>query len=1348
MRSHLIGLFTAALAFTAIGAMASPATQRVPLAGHVQAGIATGALRALPESRSKHVDAAPLALSVVLRRNDREGFEQRLAAIYDRTSPEYGQYPTPEQVSDRYGPSRADYQIVRDFFTAQGFVALEDSSNRLTLRLLGSEVQVETALALQLQHYQSGTRVFRANDREPSLPPEIAARVEAIQGLNELATPDRLNATFRSLDRCMRNAEGIYTPDLQLACTLVYALDAALYDIACAFIVVAIQLDLGLTTGIGAAAVGGVVNRITGCHFVYPGGPVKTAGGHEIGKGPTPAAPGTGQKVGIVAFDTYVQSDVQNWLSLVGFAPGQIGKLSEVKISGGAALGADQDEVLLDIAQVMFLSPGAEVVVYSMPFGLGSYQTMFNRMLTDGVDIVSNSWSYCEDQTSLADVNSLDSVLASMAISGVTVLNASGDTGSTCLNGSPNTVGVPAGSPRATAVGGSSYTPGPAPLYGNERWWDGSTSNPPVGQGGYGTSRFFARPNYQNGFTSAPFRSVPDVVAAADPVTNGKPICQASKGGCPSGLFYGGTSVAAPLWAAIIANLNSGLNRNLGFLNPQLYPLAGTAALHGASELSSDFAHVGLGSPNVAQLYLQLSGTTLGPVDATRSAVVTNPAEVAADGSSSATVLVQLRDNRGLPVPGKTVSLTVPAGSSAVIAPATAVTSTSNGAVQFAVRNAVVGDVTVTARNVSDDLALGTSQVKFIPPPATAGSIAAFPTTVAANGTSSSTITVTLQDARGMPAIGKRIALDAGGARAIVAGPSPPITNAMGQVQFTARNRTAESVSFTAVDLSDGDLAVPGSATVTFQNATNPSCAVVPLAAPGWTVTPYLTGFPAGDFFFGGVQWSGCPGASNPTFDTRGSVYSANFSTGEVFRLGLAGGAATSPLANAGLTTGQPVFAEDGRLFAARGATTGGSRSGAIIELDPNTGNTLRTVASNLTCPSGLAVDPASGDLFFGNQCFGAGLDDASIFRLTDPSDTDPMRPTAVLVYATLPAAPTGALAFAPDGTLFAAGGYTNPSVQQAYRITGTAAAQPPTVAAVSGVRTIYWINVAEITPAGAAKSLIVLGNVDPFPLQLVDLSVMPATVVPLTTNGTSSGTIGPDGCIYTAASDTVYRIAPVSGPCRFNATNPSAALSLSPPALTPNPAQGGSVTLVAQLQNTTPVAGQVAVFQSLGANVALRLVPFDANGRAEYLHQGLAAGTDTIHARTVRGDTELLSNPARVIWGAGSHPTAVDLGFSTARGRDGRAALLRARLMDLSARPPTSVAGATLNFDLGGVTCSAVTDAGGIASCTVPLPAVGEYNLQASYAGGSALLPSSDQRRFFVTDDTIADAMFLDGYE
>ena len=55
---------------------------------------------------------------------------------------------------------------------------------------------------------------------------------------------------------------------------------------------------------------------------------------------------------------------------------------------------------------------GAQVVVYDAPFtGAGSFQALFNRMIDDGVTIISNSWAYCEDQTTLADVESIDSIL-------------------------------------------------------------------------------------------------------------------------------------------------------------------------------------------------------------------------------------------------------------------------------------------------------------------------------------------------------------------------------------------------------------------------------------------------------------------------------------------------------------------------------------------------------------------------------------------------------------------------------------------------------------------------------------------------------------------------------------------------------------------------------------------------------------------------------------------------------------------------------------------------------------------------------------------------------------------------
>ena len=62
--------------------------------------------------------------------------------------------------------------------------------------------------------------------------------------------------------------------------------------------------------------------------------------------------------------------------------------------------------------------------------------------------VISNSWAYCEDQTSLSDVESIDTIFQSAAAGDITVFNGSGNTGSTCLDGTPNTISVPADSPK------------------------------------------------------------------------------------------------------------------------------------------------------------------------------------------------------------------------------------------------------------------------------------------------------------------------------------------------------------------------------------------------------------------------------------------------------------------------------------------------------------------------------------------------------------------------------------------------------------------------------------------------------------------------------------------------------------------------------------------------------------------------------------------------------------------------------------------------------------------------------------------------------------------------------------
>ena len=176
---------------------------------------------------------------------------------------------------------------------------------------------------------------------------------------------------------------------------------------------------------------------------------------------PPPAwqgADGTGQTVGLLEFDTFVMSDVTDYVNLMGQASGPASNVSQVHVGGGAALGANQDEVLLDIADVLTAAPGAHIAVFDGPFSGGgaSFQSMFNAMIGGGVTIISNSWSYCEDQTTLADVQSIDTVLQSAAASGISVFTGAGDRGSTCLDGALNTAHVPSTSPHITAVGGTS----------------------------------------------------------------------------------------------------------------------------------------------------------------------------------------------------------------------------------------------------------------------------------------------------------------------------------------------------------------------------------------------------------------------------------------------------------------------------------------------------------------------------------------------------------------------------------------------------------------------------------------------------------------------------------------------------------------------------------------------------------------------------------------------------------------------------------------------------------------------------------------------------------------------------
>ena len=176
----------------------------------------------------------------------------------------------------------------------------------------------------------------------------------------------------------------------------------------------------------------------------------------------------------------------------------------------------------------------------------GSLQCRFDG----GASIISNSWAYCEDQTTprrtrQASIRSfkappprISASLTAPAKRAPLVWTA----GPIPLRGSGRFAQRDRGRRQFA-------DPRPAGIDQSETWWNGSNATPPTGQGGYGLSKFFTAPTLPEWPQSSKMRSVPDVVSNADP-SKVWSSARRPTAHVPAGLSYGGTSVAAPLWAA------------------------------------------------------------------------------------------------------------------------------------------------------------------------------------------------------------------------------------------------------------------------------------------------------------------------------------------------------------------------------------------------------------------------------------------------------------------------------------------------------------------------------------------------------------------------------------------------------------------------------------------------------------------------------------------------------------------------------------------------------------------------------------------------------------------------------
>lgn len=1332
-------------------ASAAPVSAFVRLSGSVVPVVAQRRARTVRTSASEA--SQPLTLTLVLNRSDQAGFDRYLANVQNPDSASYRHFLTQQELADRFGPSQTAYDSVLGWLRMQGFALIEGSANRLTLTVRGTRGQADSALGAAIGDFQLGHRVFYANRSDPRLPVTISPYVESISGLSNFAQPTAPHSTDTTTPTDVNNAcndayNTVFPGPFSIGLDSAQAINQQ-------FIWKFSWLGKLLTRILGPLA------YLYALYQIVKGGYcIGMTAGYYYNHPPTPLGPGsavspltqqvrnrqvttTSQKIGLLEFDTFHVRDVQNWLALLGADTSMTSRLHEVSVNGGVRTpGLGESEVLLDIDTVMSIDPStsASYVVYDAPNGT-SYEQLFNAMINDGNTVISNSWTECEDQVSQAGAMSIDSVLAQAAASGITVFNATGDSGSTCWDGSPITIGVPADSPHATAVGGTSPRFGPAFTYGSETWWGARPQSVPSGSGGFGVSRYFSRPSFQDGLTSSSMRSIPDVAIDADP-SAGLNICQADSGGCPNGLLYGGTSMAAPEMAAFVAVLNQAIGFNVGQFNATLYSRVAKNAFHSPASMGSDFAHVGLGSPNFNSIQLALSRQSVGPVSPSMS-VAGASTTVPADGLTRGVLRVDLLDSHSYPVAGREVSLTPNSGSHAVIPSSSGPSSVNQGAVTIQVTDSVPETVTFTVKDTTDDVTVSTHPtIQFVPPPATGGRIDASIGTVPADGTSTSTITVTLQNAKGQGAQGKQVTLSEGAGHAVITptGATPEVTDKSGTATFTVADPTAETVTFSATDETDGQLPVPGTARVTFgNNGGGGICSPGTITpASSYKVSTFATGYPTNSL----AHLTGCGGPDAGTWDAEGNLYVPDIITGDIYKFGPNGGAAGShkltstPFGSwlVALATGK-----NGDLYALQTFTNDSQPGrGDIYQIDPSTGSVIRKVADNILGPTSMTVDPISGDLFVGNG-FNGGPTTGDIVRVHDPGPGQPTvdcinfdtNTTGCTAFAT--PGQVDSLAFDSNGTLYARGcgvcWWDNGNV---WSITGTNSAHPGTVTLLTNSLPGGGGIAVVVPESHGKKAVLATGNQNGSELDQIDLNQSPLHPVPMVT-GLGGAAVGPDGCLYGNHTNSTYRITSAEGSCPFAPAIIQPALALSQDKTSVS--TGSPVTFTATLLNVDHPQGTRVLFTVNGANPQVKLVPATANGTATFTYTGVFTGKDTVTASAVTGSTTLTSPVRSVSWTAGRHVIFAGLNLSPGGGMAGSSATLKASLTDISASRPAPIVGAHLTIALGKQSCNAITDRTGMATCSLTLrQAPGMYVLTARYLGDGQRTPATATSSFTIT--------------
>ncbi|HTW19178.1 MAG TPA: S53 family peptidase [Mycobacteriales bacterium] len=577
-------------------ASAAGAVHRADLRGSMSSAVA----RSKPAGKIAASSRVKFDLTLQVRH---AAAERALArAVSSPGNKQYHHYITDAQWLSRFGPTTAAVSRAESWLRKQGFTVGKVANTRLFIPASGTAKQVEKAFATGLGLYKVQGHKVRLATKTLSIPTSLSGTVAGVVGVNQYRnTPDLSRVSKATAHGNAKSSDSEPAPPTGFRnpkpCSAYWGQ----------------QTDTADSSSLYAPYTGHAYDI---CGY----SPYQLRGGYGIQKDLKNGIDGSGVTIAIVdAYDSpTLLADAQHYYSLndaahqikssqfTNIEPASVGNEDECAASGW------YDEQSLDVESSHAMAPGANIEYVGADDCFdSSLLAALTTAITSGASVVSDSWGdTLGDLLEDADAKTaFDNAFVMAEATGVSVLFSSGDDGDNFADFGLNVPDYPPTSPYVTAVGGTSLEVGANDSRMAEYGWStakqtlcvSSTTNcgsatSPAGAlafqagGGGGTSYYYTQPYYQAGVVPAalalrnenifgpqPLRVEPDISMDGDAQTGMLiGLTQTFGDGVHYGQFKeGGTSLASPLLAGVIADTDQASGVSEGFMNPTLYKAYG-----------------------------------------------------------------------------------------------------------------------------------------------------------------------------------------------------------------------------------------------------------------------------------------------------------------------------------------------------------------------------------------------------------------------------------------------------------------------------------------------------------------------------------------------------------------------------------------------------------------------------------------------------------------------------------------------------------------------------------------------------------------------------------------------------